>query len=107
MDELLHQVISESKRLSELGREAGYESFVRLVGLRDQLIEAMRGRELTDGQREKLRELQACESVLLGHMQDLKREAEERLRSIRASKIQQRAYQAKAPTESMLFDRRS
>ena len=107
MDELLEQVLSESKRLGELGRDAGYESFVRLIELRERLVEAMHGRELTDGQREKLRELQTCESILLEAMNDLKREAEEALRSIRASRVQQRGYQAYSSIESMLFDRRS
>ncbi|WP_041853731.1 hypothetical protein [Thermobacillus composti] len=107
MDELLLQLLSESRRLSEMGRDAGYESFVNLVELRQQLVEAIRGRNLTDRQQAMLRELQTYESILLGHMNDLMKEAEEALRSIRTSKIQQRGYQAYSPAGSMLFDRRS
>lgn len=107
MDELLLRVLSESKRISELGRDAGYESFVSLIELREQLVEAVRGGELTDYQREMLRELQTYESNLLLHMNDLKREAEQALRSIRNSKVQQRVYQAHTSTGSILFDRRS
>jgi predicted DNA-binding protein len=107
MDELLLRVLSESKRLSALGTQAGYESFVHLVDLREHLVEAMGDHELSGDQLERLRELQAYESILFQHMNELKTEAEEALRMIQTSKVQRRVYQAHSPVESMLFDKKS
>lgn len=106
MDDLLRRVLDESRRLSELGKEAGYESFVQLVDLRDQLVKAIGDQELSDEHRRQLRKLQTYESVLLSHMSELLKEAEEGMRSIRTSKVQQQAYQQSAPYESMLFDKK-
>jgi hypothetical protein len=106
MDDLLRRLLAESRRLSELGKEAGYEAFIELVDLREQVIRAMDGRKLTAEQQQLLRELKTHESVLLGHMQELLRDAEAGLCSFRNSRIQQRAYQAYAPSESMLLDKK-
>lgn len=106
MDDLLSRLLAESRRLSELGKDAGYEAFVQLVDLREAFIRSMDGREPTDEQRQLLRELKTYESVLLGHMRELLREAEAGLRSFRTSRIQQRAYQAYASAESMLLDKK-
>jgi len=102
----LDSLLAESKRLGELGKDAGYESFIRLVEMRDQLVQAISGYELTDEQKRKLLELQAHDAVLLRHMNELKREAEKGLQSIRNSRIQQQAYQSNTPYESMLFDKK-
>jgi len=106
MDSLLLRLLAESRRLSELGKEAGYEAFVELVELRDQWIRAMEGREPTDEQKRLLQELKTYESVLLGHLHELLEEAQVGLRSFRTSRIQQRAYQTYAPYESMLLDKK-
>jgi hypothetical protein len=108
LDELLDQVLEETRRLSEEGPQAGYEAFVRLTDLRERMMEVLADQQLqlTEKQKAMLRCLLELDPVILRHMETLKRQAEEGLRRIRQSGKQRNAYQPQYDVGSIMFDHR-
>lgn len=105
-DELLDRVLQETQRLCDEGPEAGYEAFVELTDLREQLMENVTERQakLTSEQQASLRRLLELDSIILQHMHALKNEAEQGLGRIQQSNRQRDAYQPQYDVGSIMFD---
>lgn len=108
LNSLLEQVLSEARRLSEDGPQAGYEAFVELTGLRDRLLEAVEQNKaaITQEQKLRIRELLELDPIIMQHMLELKVEAEAGIQRIQHSHRQRDAYQPSYAADSVMFDRK-
>lgn len=108
MNELLDQVYREMQRLSENGEHAGYEEFVQVVELREQLVVYIEANRdfLTPEEKKMLNHLGTMDSKILNHMNRLKIEAKDGLLKMQHSKIQKSGYSSYTVNESFMFDER-
>jgi hypothetical protein len=108
MDELLLQVLAETKRLCESEPSDDYEQFVNLVELRQQLTDRIEEQEegLQPNQKLQMQQLLTYDSVIMREMQRLKDEAMDMIGRMNSSKKQYTAYNNKRTYDSFMFDKR-
>ncbi|MFC5653070.1 hypothetical protein ACFPYJ_28965 [Paenibacillus solisilvae] len=108
MNNLLHQILEETKLLCHPNLNTDYEQYVQLVELREALTSALVSKPLlTPQNKEMIREIISCDPVILQHMQRLKDEANEGISRIRSYKKQKSAYDQQYSSEGFMFDKRN
>jgi hypothetical protein len=108
MDELLLQVLTETKRLCESEPSDDYEQFVNLVELRQQLTDRIEEQEegLKPNQMLQVQQLLTYDSGIMREMQRLKDEAMDKIGRMNSSKKQNTAYNNKGVYDSFMVDKR-
>lgn len=108
MDELLRQVLLETKLLSQSEQTFDYERFEKLVDLRQVLTDSVgNGEGLSAEQKRLVREILTYDPIIMGYMNKLKEEAMEGLNKIHTFKKQKAAYGSQDFFDSMMFDKRN
>jgi len=107
MDDLLRQVLAETRLLSQRDESLEYERYVQLVDLRETLTSKIADQEIVSvADKEMIKEILNYDSVILGIMQELKLEALEGLKKVQSFKKQKAAYDNAGDHESFMFDQR-
>ncbi|MFC4303432.1 hypothetical protein [Cohnella boryungensis] len=108
MNELIAEILMETKRLSSEDTAVDYERFEALVELRQRLTTLMEEsqEELPADQKAMIRELLTYDSVILSQMNKLKDEAESAINRMNTTKKQQAAYNQAGVYDSFLVDKK-
>ncbi|OXS55889.1 hypothetical protein B1A99_21935 [Cohnella sp. CIP 111063] len=108
MDQLIEEILLETKRLGNEEIASDYEQFEALVERRQELTELVEERraELTVTQKAIIRELLTYDSLILAKMNRLKDEAESSIRRMNETKKQQAAYNHAGVYDSFLMDKK-
>lgn len=109
MDELLRQVLEETKLLSQSEQTFEYERFEQLVELRQSLTDLVdKHGGLSQDQKLVVREILSYDPIIMSYMQKHKDEATEGLNRIQSYKKQKAAYhQYQDSYDAMMFDQRN
>ncbi|MDG0811869.1 hypothetical protein [Cohnella rhizosphaerae] len=95
-----------TERLSMQIEEATPEGLENLVALRDEVIQELQGRVVTDEDRTKIQMIQVRHDLIVDRMVELRDEAARGLEQIQNSRLQKSRYEAHAPVNSFFFDKR-
>ncbi|WP_219834393.1 flagellar protein FliT [Paenibacillus sp. R14(2021)] len=108
MDNLLQQVLVETKYLSETGQSEDYERFEQLVELRQLLTDRIAGEvELSVEHKKLVQAILQYDASIMGHMDRLKNEAASALVRLQAFKKQKNAYKHNDHMDAFMMDKRN
>lgn len=107
MDNLIDRLLEETRKLGENPDQFGYEEFVALVELRQQLSDMIseQGKPMPL-QQVRINELLPYEAIILSRMQHLKMEAQTEIERLQNTKRQHVAYHQLGATSSFMFDQK-
>jgi hypothetical protein len=107
MDELIKEILEETRRLADPEQTFNYECYVELVEKRQQLINYDSPGLLSAADKLQVRQLQEWDAAILRKMQLLQDEANEALIRIQNSKKNQTTYSTPASYEGFMFDKKN
>lgn len=107
MNELIEEVIEETRRLADRELTFEYESYVELVDKRQQLVDLISKGMLSVNDKQRIQQLKIWDNAILSRMQLLKEEANAALTRIQKSKKQQATYNPQTSHEGFMFDKKN
>ncbi len=106
MEQLIHEVLAESARLTELEQPAEYEAYVELTELRQTLAEEVQKRTaISEAEKAMLNSISQYDETIMGHMEILMQEAAVNIQKINGSRKQKESYGNAGAYESIMFDK--
>lgn len=106
MDNIVEQLLAETRVLSQQEGNFPYERYEDLVDIREAVIQRIAQSLLSEVEQKYMQEIATYEMVILSRMEALKDEAMLGLGRMNASKKQRTAYDTQGMNESFMLDKR-
>lgn len=106
MDNIIEQILIETRLLSQQDQVFPYERYEQLVEMRQALTDICAQRAFSQAEKQCVQEILSYDSAVLEHMQQLKEQAMMGISRINTFKKQRTAYDNYGITESFMMDKK-